>query len=159
MKFIIEQIALCPPDPAKAIEFLELIGLGEWAHDHVVADGSVFGSDQQRNEADLAFNYEATSSKALELEVLHYTNGMNWMQTRPSSVSHLGMHCTAGELLQWRAKFADLGILVAQEVNTASHTNPVIAGKRLYTYVIFSTRHILGTDLKFIVRHVLDGQP
>jgi hypothetical protein len=35
---------------------------------------------------------------------------------------------------------------------TISHTNPVIAGKRWYTYVIFDTRSILGIDLKFIVR-------
>jgi hypothetical protein len=28
----------------------------------------------------------------------------------------------------------------------------VIAGKRNYHYTIFATRHILGVDLKFIVR-------
>ena len=41
---------------------------------------------------------------------------------------------------------------MAQEVFTESHTNPVIAGKRSYNYVIFDTREILGVDLKFIVR-------
>ena len=44
------------------------------------------------------------------------------------------------------------GIKVAQEVFTKSHTNPVIAGKRKYNYVIFDTKEILGVDLKFIVR-------
>ena len=41
---------------------------------------------------------------------------------------------------------------MAQEVMTESHTNPVIAGKRTYNYVIFDTKEILGVDVKFIVR-------
>ena len=48
--------------------------------------------------------------------------------------------------------FANRDIEVAQEVFTDSHTNPVIAGKRSYNYVIFDTKNILGVDLKFIVR-------
>ena len=62
------------------------------------------------------------------------------------------MHCSAEELVQWRAFFAERDIPVAQEVFTESHTNPVIAGQRWYNYVIFDTKDILGVDLKFIVR-------
>ena len=71
---------------------------------------------------------------------------------RRNSVSHLGMHCTADELELWQEFFAERGIGIAQEVVTDSHTNPVISGKRLYNYVIFDTKEILGVDLKFIVR-------
>lgn len=151
MKFKIEQIALVPNDPVRAMRLFTKIGLGEWARDHVVAAGKVWGAEG-KNEADLAFNYEATGDKALELEVLHYTQSPNWMERYGTSASHLGMHVSAEDLVLWRAFFAAEGIAVAQEVNTSSHTNPVIAGKRWYTYVIFDTRAILGIDLKFIVR-------
>ena len=151
MKFVIEQIALCPPDPEAAIAFLSRIGLTEWARDHVVAAGKVFGKPG-RNEANLAFNYDATSPKPLELEVLHYTTGPNWMDGYDASASHLAMHVTEPELHRWYAHFAAEGVNVAQTVFTESHTNPVIAGKRTYNYVIFDTREILGIDLKFIVR-------
>ena len=154
MKFFIEQIALCPPNPAAAINLLKQLGLDEWVKDHVVAGGKVYG-EPGKNEADLAFNYESTrpEGKPLELEVLHYTTGPNWMAGRPPMVSHLGMHCTAEELDKFRRKFADMGIRVAQEVFTESHTNPfLLEQKRKYQYVIFDTRDILGVDLKFIVR-------
>lgn len=149
-KFNIEQVALNPRDPVRAIEFLTKIGMGDWARDHVVANGEVFG-EAGRNEADLAFNYEGLNN-ARELEVLHYTEGKNWMRAHDYSVSHLGMHCTAEELKEWREFFKAEGVSVAQEVITESHTNPVIAGKRRYNYVIFDTRDILSVDLKFIVR-------
>lgn len=162
MKFLIEQVALHPRDPKAAIALLKAIGLARWALDRVVADGHVYGL-RRDNAADLAFNYDATrgvdpldgigpDAKPLELEVLHYAEGDHWMRHAPFSVSHLGMHCSADELLQWREKFAELNIEVAQEVFTQSHTNPAIAGERWYNYVIFATRHILGVDLKFIVR-------
>lgn len=154
MKFFIEQIALCPPNPAAAINLLKQLGLDEWVNDHVVAGGKVFG-ESGKNEADLAFNYQNTrpEGKPLELEVLHYTTGPNWMAGRPPMVSHLGMHCTDEELEKFRRRFADMGIRVAQEVFTESHTNPfLLEQKRKYQYVIFDTRDILGTDLKFIVR-------
>lgn len=152
MKFSIEQIAIAPKDPAAAKELLTAIGAAQWAEDHVVAVGKVFGFDG-RNEADLSFNYDIFSGR--EFEVLDYTSGPNWMEdlTRGrNSVSHLGMHCSAEELVEWRKFFADRNIVVAQEVMTESHTNPVIAGKRWYNYVIFDTKEILGVDLKFIVR-------
>jgi hypothetical protein len=151
MKFIIEQVALCPKDPAAAIELLSAIGLSEWARDHVVANGRVYDAPG-RNHADLAFNYQATSDKPLELEVLHYTDGPNWMAANGPSASHLAMHVTNDELIDWEKLFSARGIGIAQSVFTESHTNPVIAGKRSYNYVIFSTREILSIDLKFIVR-------
>ena len=158
MKFKIEQIAICPAFPDKAKKLLNEMGAGEWAEDHVVAEGEVFGSPH-RNEANLSFNYDLVGGN--EFEVLHYTNGNNWMGDREAkkdwprkvnSVSHLGMHCTADELVEWRHFFKQRSILVAQEVVTESHTNPVIAGKRTYNYVIFDTKEILGVDVKFIVR-------
>lgn len=150
-QFKIEQIAICPRDPDAAIELLSAMGAAEWARDHVVANGVVFG-EEGRNEADLAFNYDLFGGK--EFEVLNYTHGDNWMifEGRENSVSHLGMHCTADELVEWRAFFAGRDISVVQEVFTESHTNPCIAGKRSYNYVIFGAKHILGVDLKFIVR-------
>lgn len=150
--FAIEQVALCPRDPVAAMNLLADIGMAEWAKDHVIASGKVYGVEGT-NGADLAFNYTALQG-ARELEVLHYTEGKNWMaeSSRVNSISHLGMHCSAEELVEWRAFFAERGIDVAQEVLTESHTNPVIAGKRWYNYVIFNTKEILGTDLKFIVR-------
>jgi hypothetical protein len=165
LKFRIEQLAICPPDPIAAIALLTAMGAGEFARDHVVANGRVFGVPS-RNEADLAFDYELMDG-AREFEVLNYTVGDDWMSRRQSLIgptrfraSHLGMHCTAEELDEWRGFFADRGIAVVQEVDTESHTNPVIAGKRSYTYAIFDTFPILGIDVKFIVRHDVgeDGQ-
>lgn len=151
MKFIIEQIAIVPPNAAKAIQLLTEMGLSDWARDHVIAHGAVRGVPGV-NEADLAFNYEASSAKPLEFEVLDYTKGANWMEVYEPSASHLGMHCSEEELAKWHSFFTSRGISVAQEVRTQSHTNPVIAGKRFYTYVIYHTRPILGIDTKFIVR-------
>ena len=98
------------------------------------------------------FNYDLISGK--EFEVLNYTSGRNWIDERGDRnvVSHLGMHCTNAELIKWKEFFKERFIEVAQEVFTDSHTNPAIAGKRSYNYVIFDTQHILGVDLKFIVR-------
>ena len=151
MKFTIEQIAICPKDPSKAKQLLKDMGAVDWSEDRVIAKGKVF-DNQSENTADLSFNYDLIQGK--EFEVLNYIAGDNWMkeQSRINSISHLGMHCTADELLNWRVFFDERGIKVAQEVFTKSHTNPVIAGKRKYNYVIFDTKEILGVDLKFIVR-------
>lgn len=151
MKFIIEQIAICPAKPAEAKKLLEDMGCGGWVEDVVVAEGEVFGIPGE-NKANLSFNYDMIAGK--EFEVLDYTEGKNWMMfdDRPNTVSHLGMHCSASELSEWRTFFAERGYLVAQEVNTISHTNEVIKGKRTYNYVIFNTRAVLGVDIKFIVR-------
>jgi hypothetical protein len=160
MKFFIEQIALCPPNPDRARALLAELGLTEWVHDHVNASGAVFGTPG-RNAADLSFNYENTrpEGKPLELEVLHYTSGPNWMAGMGAAVSHLGMHCTAEELEAFRRKFAAMSVKVAQEVFTESHTNPfLLKTGRKYQYVIFDTRAILGVDLKFIVRRERGGE-
>lgn len=170
-QFKIEQIALSIPDAQRAQDFLSKIGLSEWFQDHVVATGNVFssnfikGNENCTNEANLRFNYQAgngsdgAAGKPLELEILEYTEGYNWIKeniyhgaAHPDQVSHLGMHVTAEELVEWRKFFEDEEIMVAQEVWTDSHTNPHIAGKRKYNYVIFDTRKIIGVDLKFIVR-------
>lgn len=151
MTFEIEQVALCPANPDAAIELLSAMGMSEWAHDHVAARGAVLGGVAV-NEANLAFNYQGLE-KSHELEVLYYTKGANWMQDRLPRVSHLGMHCSEEDLAEWLAFFSERGIRVIQEVNTFSHTNPHIAGKRTYHYVIFDTYPILGVDIKFIVRH------
>ena len=150
LKFKIEQVALCPKDPERAIKLLSEMGAGEWAHDVVVAAGPVFGAPGT-NVANLAFDYELLKG-ANELEVLHYRAGRNWMGGLYPSVSHLGMHCAAEELQRWKAFFKQRGIDIAQEVKTESHSNPAIAGKRWYHYCIFDTRDILGVDIKFIVR-------
>lgn len=151
-KLSIDQIALCPANPSEAIKLLTELGAERWARDHVVATGSVFGSDTVKNEADLVFCYDVIHDK--EFEVLHYTRGYNWMadQKRANSASHLGMHCTEDDLEEFRKFFFKRGIGVAQEVFTEKHTNPAIAGKRWYHYVIFDTKAILGIDIKFIVR-------
>lgn len=164
MKFQIQQIALSVPYSKLAEEFLAKVGLTEWFHDRVVANGKVFGIEGQ-NEAHLRFNYQAGSgadseaAKPLELEILDYTKGNSWISdnidkgnAHPEQVSHLGMHVTAEELVGWRKFMEDEGIRVAQEVVTESHTNPVIADSRRYNYVIFDTRGLIGVDLKFIVR-------
>ncbi len=153
LKFRFEQLAICPPADKveEAKQLLVDTGLcNTFTSDHVVAIGSVFG-DIGKNEADLAFNYDALKH-AEEFEILHYTTGANWMAKHGPSASHLGMHCTAAELEDWRSFFAQRGIGIAQEVRTVSHTNPHIANKRWYQYTIFDTRPILGIDLKFIVR-------
>lgn len=151
MKFFIEQVALCPTNPQAAKKLLTEMGAVTWHEDHVEAEGHVFGC-YSCPEANLSFNYEILGAK--ELEILHYETSDNWIAAgnRANTVSHLGMHCSAEELVKWREFFAARDIQVAQEVMTRSHTNPVIAGKREYNYVIFDTKHILGVDVKFIVR-------
>ena len=156
MKFLIDQLALCPRDPARAKDLLTAMGAHTWVEDHVTAKGSLCGTPVH-NEADLSFNYDMAPGSHMELEVLNYTHGANWMDTfarRGSRVSHLGMHCTAEELPKWITFFAARNIPVIQAVTTLSHTNPAIAGTRWYQYVIFDTLDILGTDLKFIVRRM-----
>jgi hypothetical protein len=151
MKFKIEQIAISVGSRASAMNLLFDIGAKDWHLDTVSAVGKVFGKDGQ-NTANLAFNYEICEGK--EFEVLEYTSGPNWIAASDVApcVSHFGMHCTQEELDRWIEFFDEQGIKIAQAVETVQHTNPVIAGKRWYTYVIFDTRRIIGTDLKFIVR-------
>lgn len=162
-KFQIEQIALCPKNPELARKLLSDLGLTEWFCDNVHANGIVRDKAGE-NDALLQFNYQAGSGadfeagKPLELELLHYTNGENWMTAAPNTVSHFGMHVDEKTIEEFRAYFKEQGIGVAQEVFTESHTNEKIKDSRRYHYVIFDTREILGVDLKFIVRINLINQ-
>lgn len=149
-QFQIEQVALHPKDPKAAIRLLNEMGAGQWADDVVMATGSVHGSTPETNVADLAFEYDMLKG-ANELEVLHYKAGKSWMGNQ-NRVSHLGMHCSAEELEEWKDFFHKRGYKIAQEVKTDYHSNPVIAGKRWYHYCIFDTHEVLSVDVKFIVR-------
>jgi hypothetical protein len=164
LQFRIEQIAIAPKNTDRAIKLLSDLGLTDWFKDNVVAGGKVFGVEGC-NSALLQFNYQSgngndPAGKSLELEVLKYVDGNNWLRRRPeNTVSHLGMHCSAEELADFRAYFNREGISVAQEVITQAHTNPFIKDERRYNYVIFDTVDIIGVDLKFIVRLNMDGTP
>jgi hypothetical protein len=153
MKFVIEQIALNTGSARAAQHFLGELGLVDWVSDHVCAQGEVFG-EFATNEADLHFNYQAGAKGNLELEILDYDKGPNWLRAakREISVSHLGMHVTEEELKDFAAIMKKYGVRIAQEVTTTSHTNPVIKDTRRYKYVIYDTRPLIGVDLKFIVR-------
>jgi hypothetical protein len=152
MKFKIEQLALNPKNTGDAFLLMQLLGMTEWTHDSASAKGTVFGAPTE-NVGQLSFNYD---SKPLELEILSYSSGRNWLQAhnsdRESIASHIGMHCTAEELSEWHKRLTDFGVRVAQEVTTTNHTNPNVPKDRRYKYVIYDTRDIIGVDLKFIVR-------
>ena len=133
-----------------------------WHNDIVHGEGKVFGKPAQ-NYGHLSFNYDLCNT---EFEVISYkTPGgahdphhYNWLeeQSVPSpSLAHIGMHVE--DLDYWVERIMAMGGEIAQYISTISHTNPNIAGKRLYTYVIFDTREMLGFDLKLIKRHVLDS--
>ncbi len=142
------------------MQFLADIGIDSWVDDEVTAEiiemNSFFGRRRTRNTAKLSFNYSALSGN--ELEVLTYERGPNWMKGRTPRASHIGMHCTAEELTEWREFMAKRDIRVAQEVETVHHTNPAIANKRRYNYVVFDTAWLIGVDLKFIVRILSEGE-
>ena len=153
-KFIIEQIAINPPKPKEAEELLKAIGLGATVFDTVHAKGTVF-DDVAENKAHLSFAYQ--NNPNLEFETLNYIDGNNWLDDsiveRSGSVSHIGMHIEAEELVEWLDFFDARKIKIAQEVKTLSHQNEfLIETGRRYHYVIFDTREILGVDLKFIIR-------
>lgn len=149
MQFKIEQLALSPKDPGLAFLLMESLGMTEWAGDMASASGVVLGQ-QASNVASLNFNYD---SSPLELEILNYRSGANWLSPHTGAVaSHLGMHCTAEELERWRAKLNAFKVAVVQEVITTNHTNKNVPPGRKYKYAIFGTRDIIGIDLKFIVR-------
>lgn len=152
MNFKIEQIAICPPDPEKALKLLSEMGADKWVDDIVVAQGSVRGEKGLANVAHLSFNYDLLApDEGGEFEILHYMAGKNWMAGN-FRVSHLGVHCNKDELRQWKTFFSNRQIPIVQEVKTLSHNNPAITGKRTYHYCIFGTWEVLGVDLKFIVR-------
>lgn len=165
-KFKFEQIALSvdPLRRAVALALLDELGITDWHEDHVNATGTVGGESVHKNTAHLAFNYQATSEKPLELELLQYTNGFNFvddakdMHRADAIATHIGMHVTAEQLEnEVRPIFERFMIKTSQEVKTDSHTNPAIKDSRRYQYTIFATRDLLGIDLKFIVRLPYNG--
>lgn len=145
----IDQVAIYSADPSKLVESLSAMGFDEWQVDSVHAKGHVHGVPVE-NKADLYFNYQMGD---FEFEVLHYTEGENWVERYPDGLSHFGSH--VDDIEKAKEMMFELGYSIAQEVETISHTNPNIAGKRRYKYVIFDTRETLGFDLKFIERIVL----
>jgi hypothetical protein len=155
--FKIDQLALKlnPHAHDLALEFLADCGIKDWVEDTVHARGLVCAATAE-NTAKLRFNYDSFAGK--ELEVLQYIAGENWLQDFDGAiVSHIGMHCSEHDLQHWFALMGRYGIAVIQEVFTDSHTNPAIKDERRYHYVIFNTRGLIGTDMKFIVRKNLTG--
>lgn len=157
----IEQIAIATYSEEQAkqiIENLKTLGYDEWVEDTVTAEGTVFDK-QTVNVAKLNFNYQM----GFELEIITYLVGYSWHEKRNVEdniqfpfQSHMGKHATAGEIDLMKKKMEKLGCGIAQEVYTLSHTNPAIAGKRKYHYVVFDSREKLGFDLKLIERIMLD---
>lgn len=167
-KFQIQQIAISYSEKGKKI--LTDFGLDEWVADNVKAKGSVWpNAREQENAARLQFNYQAggrdeAAGKPLELELINYENGHNYLHSIYgytefrdfSVVAHIGMHVTEEELAKVDEYFTSIGIIVAQRVNTFEHTNDHIKGKREYTYVIYDTSREIGTCMKFIVRRDIE---
>lgn len=155
-QFKIEQLALAlnPKQRDVAMNFLSACGISNWTEDVVAATGTVFARSGA-NRAHLRFNYEAFDGK--ELELLEYVAGDNWLARLDAPiVSHIGMHCSEEDLKAWRKVMAEFNITLAQEVWTDSHTNPRIRNCRRYHYVIYETRGLIGVDMKFIVRNIID---
>lgn len=151
----LEQIAIATNNPRKTMDFLNAIfSLSTWSQDTVIANAMVFGAEPEDNKAQLNFNYEL----GVELEVLEYQEGNNWHKARVAAgatfpfLSHIGYHCTEEEAQLQIELMRAIGVGIAQEVFTTSHTNEVIAGKRLYHYIVFDSAHAIGFDLKLIVR-------
>jgi len=151
---MIEQIAITTRDTEKTKELLGEIFGAEFITDEVEAVGTVFGTPTQ-NKAELNFSYQLGK---FEFEILKYKEGDNWVERNGQEygMTHLGLH--VDDIEAWKRKMSGLGFIIAQEVKTINHTNHVIKGKRLYHYVIFDTREVLGFDLKLIKRlEVEDG--
>lgn len=154
----IEQIAIATENTDQAkeiIENLKKIGLTDWVEDTVTAQGTVFGKTAC-NKALLNFNYQL----GFELEILTYLSGDNWHKERSKTQSfpfqsHLGLHVERKELVEIKERMALIGCGIAQEVYTLEHTNPVIAGKRKYHYIVFDSREKFGFDLKLIERMII----
>jgi hypothetical protein len=163
LAFKIEQIEIRPENRERARKLLEKIGLTNWIDDLAAACGTV-GERTVQNVAQLSCCYDGEPAGPLKLELINFPSGANCMdgitQTLSSKmgddtgsiISHIGMHCTLAELAQWRALLNEEGIAVVQETTTTSHANPAVANSRRYLFCTFGTRHILGCDLKFIVR-------
>lgn len=149
----IEQIAITTSNIAGLKGVLKAVfGIDEWAEDTVKAKGTVFGTPCN-NKARLHFNYQL----GVELELLQYIDGENWLQARTGNVastpriSHMGYQVSKQEMTVAKEHMNALGVAIAQEVVTYSHTNPETKGRR-YHYVVFDTIYLFGFDLKLIER-------
>lgn len=158
----IEQIAIYCEHPKALKDCLRLIGvpLDSWSDDVVDAIGTVGALDNVPNIAELSFNYELIPG--IELELIRYQEGANWLANRSArkepGLSHLGVHIGPEvDLDQVISLMRERDIHVAQNVITNHHTNPAIAGKRRYHYVVFDTIDKFGFDLKLIRRLNQDG--
>ncbi len=148
----IEQVAFATKDTKALIDIFKTMGLKDWADDEVKATGFVFGVAGE-NKAELHFNYDF----GFELEILNYLEGPNWHEKRNSAndpifLSHLGLHVEKEELKKIANTMKTLGIGIAQEVYTDSHTNPAVKGIKRFHYVVFDSQEKLGFDLKLIER-------
>lgn len=167
LKFKIEQLEIRPENRERARKLLEMIGLTNWIDDTAIACGNVLGRTTQ-NEAQLSCSYDGEPAGPLKLELINYSgdpidNSMGNVSQNltaitgdatASIISHIGMHCTLTELAEWRALLTKAGIHVVHETTTTKHANPEVELTRRYLFCTFGTRHILGCDLKFIVRLV-----
>ena len=172
MEFKIEQVAIFFPESTGSTHLMLMQDLfgdagSQWIHDSNVAEGRVLRqTNQPRGKSDYADSYKDVTVKGhllfnygsdIELEFLQYDGKDHWMrrfdEKNTPVVSHFGMHVSPVQLDRWRSYLTgNFGFKVAQEVRTVEHTNPAIKDERRYDYVIFDTRHVLGVDLKFIVR-------
>lgn len=134
-----------------------------WTEDEATAKGFVRTAEGHiykdvLNVGSLHYKYDMIPG--IELELLCYTSGANFLQGRfkdsTAVLSHLGMHVTKDEMKQWRDWAIASKINIAQEVQTLKHTNPKIKDIRRYKYMILDTYKLLGFDLKFIERIVLE---
>lgn len=152
---VFEQIAYATEDPEKLMRNFVLLGADTWTKDTVVAKGTVFGKEVE-NTAELYFNYQL----GFELEILRYIDGPNWHEQRnPEGAetfkSHMGLHVTKEKMDEIKSNMKQVGVEIAQEVWTQSHTNAHIKGKRKYHYVVFDSIETFGFDLKLIERIML----
>lgn len=145
--YFIEQVAICAKNPEKLKEALKLIGVNEWAEDHVTTEGFVWDR-LHRTEANLNFNYQLGP---FEFELLHYgREDDNWLGAQQSGLSHLGLHVP--DIDEAVAPLIEAGYTIAQDVKTIRHTNPAIKDSRRYRYVIMDTVREFGFYLKLIQR-------
>lgn len=167
-QFKIEQVALSvdPSRRKQAVALLVELGMKDWVSDTVVARGTVGDlKEEVTNVGELSFNYDAATEGKLELELLHYSAGDNFVDRAKREhdtkaiTTHLGMHVTASHLGTVEGIMKRHGIGLSQQVETVSHTNKHIRDSRRYKYAIFATRSLIGVDLKFIVRKELEKEP
>ena len=148
--FTIDQIALRVTSEA-AQNLLIDMGAKLWHYDLAEAEGTVNGISGE-NAVDSRFSFDFSPEK-LEVELMRYLEGPNWLADKPGAVvACLGMYCEEVEIEGWKRFFEEHEIKLVQESWTKKHTHLERQGKRRYHYCIFETRELLGVDLKFIVK-------